>query len=1104
MKGSKFSIWMATVLIGAFLCPLSNLAQKRDLKFEHFTTRDGLSQSAITCILQDSKGFMWFGTRNGLNRFDGYSFTNYLDNADDSTSIAGYSINCIVEDSRGNLWIGTDLGLNRFDQSCNRFIHYLHDENDSSSLDGVGVGAICEDSKGNLWIGNLGGNLDRFDYDKQTFIHYPYDQDLSSSLIMDIRTLCEDTRGRLWIGTLNGDIIQFDLENNHFLPLFYMDEELDNNEIWDITVDKKGLVWICTYGNGLYQVSFPNEEEPEISRYTHDVMDPNSLTSNTVTSIFEDREGRLWVGTENEGLNLFDRQNERFIHYRSDPLYKESLNNNTILSIFEDNMGNLWIGTYAGGINMAGKYGGYFDHYMSIPGNNKSLSHNSVTSFLEDREGSLWVGTDGGGLNLYDREKGTFTHFNTSNSDISSDAVLSIFEDSMGRLWVGTWAGGLNLFDREHRHFILYNKENSNLASDNIFSILEDKRGVLWVGAYNGGLSYLDQTSNSFVNYTTKESDLIDVGVRMIFEDSYGNIVIGATSGISFFNPVTEVFTSYTHDDKNKQSLSNGEVLSIMESADSTLWVGAANGLNKFDRESGGFTSYYEKDGLPSNAIKGILVDKQGNLWLSTNRGISRFDPEKETFTNYDISDGLQENEFYQYSYYQSPGGTFYFGGVNGFNAFRPEDIKFNPKIPPVVFTDFRIFNRAVSMGKNSPLKSHISETDTIRLSYRQTFFSFGFTALNYISSEKNQYAWKLEGFDKEWIDGGSRHMASYTNIDPGTYTFKVKASNNDGIWNEEGSELTVMITPPFWKTLGFKIASILLLLMSIGLIYYLRVRQIIVRNKLLQKLVDQRTNELNEKNEILQNQADELTAQRDQLHTSNAVKDKLFSIISHDIRSPFNSLNGFIELINMKYDEYTDEKKKEMLGIISGSAKNVYTLLDNLLSWSRSQRGTIKFNVQATEVASLISSKIELLRYLALEKNIRLEPACSLGEIVVELDPDLIAVVIQNLLTNAIKFTHQDGKIQVDCRLESENLIISVSDNGVGISEENLEKLFSSDTNFTTRGTKSEKGTGLGLIVCKDFVDIHHGQIWVESVTGKGSTFFIRLPLKQSGRKDQ
>ncbi len=1100
---SKFSIWMATVLIGTFLFSLSNLAQKRDLKFEHFTTRDGLSQSTVTCILQDSKGFMWFGTRNGLNRFDGYSFTNYLDDADDSTSIAGSLIYCILEDDRGNLWIGTDLGLNRFDQSYNRFIHYRHDENDPSSLDGVGVGAICEDIKGNLWIGNLGGNLDRFDYDRQVFIHYPYDPDLTNSLSTDIRAIHEDTTGRLWIGTLNGDISMFDTENSLFLPLYYRGEKLSNNEIRAISGDKDGHVWISTYGDGLYQVSFSNDKELEITQFKHEDVNPFSLSSDATVSIYEDSEERLWIGTENAGLNLFDRATERFIHYYSDPLYAKSINNNSIWSIYQDNMGNLWIGTYAGGVNMLAKYGGYFDHYVSIPGNEKSLSHSSVTSFLEDSEGSFWVGTDGGGLNLFDREKGTFTCFNTTNSDLSSDAVLSIFEDSKGQLWIGTWAGGLNLFDREHRHFIHYNRENSNLASDNIFSILEDANGVLWLGAHFGGLSYLDPGTNSFVSYVPRDSGLVDDRVGMILEDSYGDIVLGAAAGLFFFDPEAEAFTSYVHDDNNRQSLSNGGVISIAESADSTLWIGTGNGLNKFDRESGGFTSYYEKDGLPSNAIKGILVDKQGNLWLSTNRGISRFDPEKGTCQNYDISDGLQENEFYQYSYYQSPGGTFYFGGVNGFNAFRPEDIQYNPRIPPVVFTDFRIFNKAVSIGKNSPLHSHISETDTVRLSYRQTFFSFEFTALNYISSEKNQYAWKLEGFDKDWIDGGSRHMASYTNIDPGTYTFKVKASNNDGIWNEKGNKLTVIITPPFWQTLGFKIAGILLLLMGIGLIYYLRVRQIIIRNKLLQKLVDQRTNELNEKNEILQDQADELTAQRDQLNASNAVKDKLFSIISHDIRSPFNSLNGFIELINVKYDEYTDEKKKEMLGIISGSAKNVYTLLDNLLSWSRSQRGTIKFNVQATEVVSLISSKIDLLRYLAQEKNIEVESVCSLGEIVVELDPDLIAVVLQNLLTNAIKFTHQDGKVQVDCRLESDDLTISVSDNGVGIPEENLEMLFSPDNHFTTRGTKSEKGTGLGLIVCKDFVDIHHGQIWVESVMGKGSTFFIKLPLKQSGRKD-
>jgi signal transduction histidine kinase/ligand-binding sensor domain-containing protein len=945
-------------------------------------------------------------------------------------------------------------------------------------------------------VGATGADLACLDRNSGKFVYFQHDVADPERLSQDISSIYEDSGKNLWVGSSDGNLSLFDRVKESFTPIYYQNEKLSNDRIWNITGDREGTIWISTYRDGLYSMRFPDDGDPEIVHYANDINDAASISSNFILTVFEDSNGQLWIGTENGGLILFDRENEEFITLRSDPFDDKSLSSNSIWSIYEDRSGNIWIGSYSGGINLLSKYGKSFSHYKHIPGKEYSLSHNSVTSFSEDSQGKIWVGTDGGGINLFDRKNGTFLNYNSKNSKLGSDAVLSSFEDSRGNLWVGTWGGGLNLFDRGSQTFREYTTKNSNLCSNQIFSIIEDRRGLLWIGSYFGGLSYFDRESNSFINYTPGNSQISDNQIKMILEDSYGVIWVCGAFGLNAFDPETETFTVYSHDDKKDKSLSAGYVLSILEAADSTLWIGTAGGLNKYNRQQNSFTSYYIKDGLPSNAIKGIREDDSGNLWLSTNRGISRLDPRTGKFTNYDYSDGLQDDEFYQCSSYKSSNGELYFGGVNGFNVFHPESIQSNPYIPPVIITDFQIFNKPVSIGEDSPLKTHISEAEQITLSHKQMAFSFEFTALNFISSDKNQYAYKMDGFDQEWNFTGTDHSAAYTNLDPGVYTFRVKASNNDGLWNEKGASVKIIITPPFWKTLGFKIVAILLLIVLILSIYYIRVRQILYRNRMLNEQVVERTKELNEKNAILQDQTEELTAQRDELDATNSVKDKLFSIISHDLRSPFNTLKGFIELINLKYDAYSDKEIKNIIGIISESADNVYNLLDNLLNWSRSQANKLVCKPVLTDLVELIHNKIELVNFQALNKNITLECRCASKEILLEIDPDLIHVVVLNLISNAIKFTPLNGKIEVDCEMDTSHVILSVKDNGVGISEDNMKILFRSDVHFTSSGTANEKGIGLGMLICKDFVEIHHGKIWVESELGKGSTFFVKLPL--------
>jgi ligand-binding sensor domain-containing protein/signal transduction histidine kinase len=852
IKDLQYKIFLYLFLLLVIITRSQLDAQR--IKFKHLTTEDGLSQSTIACILQDSKGFMWFGTQDGLNKFDGYHFTIYRYDPDNPGSISGNSVTTIFEDSEHNLWIGTEGGLSFFNRTDNIFINYSHDENNPNSISNNNVYIIFEDSKKNLWVGTNGGGLNLFDRASERFIRFNHDENNPKSLSSnDIYTIFEDSRNNLWIGSWHGDLNLFDKENNTFYHYYYKNKKLSDNIIRDITEDRDGNILIGTHGDGLYKMVLTKNGEYNFSRYIHNSKNINSLSGNAVFAVLEDSQGRLWIGTENEGLNLFNRENNKFVHYKTDVFDNKNISHNSIWSLFEDKTGNIWIGTFAGGINMIPRYGGYFNHYKLIPGKKGSLSNNAVTSFYEDSKNNFWVGTDGGGLNLFNREKESFIHYNTHNSNIRSDAILSIYEDSKGNLWIGTWGGGLNLFDRKNGKFIQYTKESHRLSENNIFSILEDKNGVLWVGVHWGGISYFDRTRNRFINYTPRNSALIDDRVRVIIEDIYGYLWVGSDLGLSVFDPKTKTFVTYCHDENNEKSISKGRVMSIIETDDSTLWIGTTGGLNKFNRKLQNFTSYQVKDGLPNDAIKGIREDDEGFLWLSTNRGLSRLNPKTKEFRNFDISDGLQANEFYQCSHYKSKSGELFFGGVNGFNVFHPKDLVHNPYIPPIIITDFRIFNKPVEIAKDSPLHTHISETDQITLSYKHSVISFEFTALNYISSDKNEYSYKLEGFDLEWNYIGSKRSATYTNLDPGDYVFRVKGSNNDRIWNEEGTSIKISITPPFWQTWWFRILLFITIIMTIFTIHKIRVRNIEAQRRDLEIKVKERTHQLSEKAEALE-----------------------------------------------------------------------------------------------------------------------------------------------------------------------------------------------------------------------------------------------------------
>jgi diguanylate cyclase (GGDEF)-like protein len=832
-------------------------AEDQNIQFQHITNGDGLSQTTVQCIIQDRKGFMWLGTRDGLNRYDGNEFRHFKPSINDPQSLSNNSIQAIYEDRSGILWIGTFKGLNKFDREKGNFTHYLNVPEDPRSLSHDGIRAICEDHLGNLWIGTSGGGLDIFDRDNERFSHHRAEannpQSLSSNIV---NSLYEDHAGVLWVGTDSG-LNRFNQEKGIFTRYQYDPHDpnsLSSDTVLSLYEDHTGALWVGT-DSGLNRY---DREKNRFIRYKNDPNNPDSLSSDTVFSIYEDHTGALWVGTYS-GLNRYDREKNRFIRYKNDPNNPDSLSDNEIIAIYEDRSGMLWIGTYYEGLNLFDRNRKKFILYKL---SNKPPSR----CFYKDASGVLWVGTDGEGLYKLDRPNNNirlYKHERYNPYSLSNNSVFSIIEDRSGVLWVGTY-GGLNRFDRVKEKFIHYQHDSKDLASlsyNKIRSLYEDRSGVLWVGTYGGGLNKFDRVKERFTRYQNNSHDpnsLSNNNIWSICEDRSGVLWVGTYGGgLDKFDRVKERFTRYQNNSHDPSSLSSDYILCIKEGSDGTLWIGTEGGLNRYDPEKNSFVHYREEEGFVNNVIYGILEDESGNLWLSHNKGLARFDPQKQTFRNYDVKDGLQSNEFNGGAYYKSRNGEMFFGGTSGFNAFFPHEIKDNPYLPPVVITNFQTFNKPVPIGKTSEgriiLKKSITETESIELSFKDRVLSFEFAALNYVSPEKNQYAYIMQGFEKDWNYVGNRHFASYTNLPPGQYIFRVKGSNNDGIWNEQGASLRIRITPPFWKRWWFYLICISFVT-SLGLgMYQYRISQLKRHEEVLEKLVVERTHQLREANQKLE-----------------------------------------------------------------------------------------------------------------------------------------------------------------------------------------------------------------------------------------------------------
>lgn len=817
----------------------------KNIRFEHISLDEGLSQSVVNVILQDRKGFLWVGTDDGLNRYDGYTFKIYKPETNDPFSLSDRSVMDMVEDDNGYLWIATRTGgLNRYDPVSGKFIHYTHDNENEETLSSNLITALCLDG-GGLWIGTNKG-LDFLDFETGNITHHPMVNGIIQPKSDLITALFKDSTGTLWIGTAEAGVSYYDRTANTFKTFKnnqYNSSSLSHNNVLSIVEGSGGEIWVGT-ASGL---NLFNPAENNFTRFKNTRDVPASLAGNSVYALYSDHSGALWVGT-NVGLDRYDPQTGTFIHHQYQPNVSNSLSNNEVYYIYEDDSGVLWVGTYGGGLNKYNRQQDRYGYFRHNPDDPNSLSSNMVFALLADEWDQVWVGTLDNGLNLFNPASETFTRFQHDPNDptsISNNSIVSLFKDRDGVLWIGTGTS-LDRYNRGIKTFSHFRPKESDLNDPSrftVFAILEDSRNSFWIGS-NRGLLLFDREKEIFSEFEPVNSDtgsLNSIRIQVIIEDNEHNLWVGTyDDGLRRINLETGEVTTYRHDPVDMSTLGGNTVMSIYRDNSGTIWVGThGGGLSRYNPETDTFSQFTENEGLSNNVVYGILEDETGKLWLSTNFGLSRLDPAAGTFRIFTASDGLQSNEFNQNAYAKDRNGTMYFGGINGLNIFTPQEITDNPYNPKLALTSLTL--------DGVPLDEDLTTEylETITLTWPQDSFEFEFASFAYEQPNKNQYAYMLEGFDTDWINIANQRNGRYTNLSGGTYTLRLRGSNSDGIWSEQETEIRVVVVPPYWETWWFTSLLVLAFAVSVAGGLRWRVKNIENRNRDLERLVKNRTADL-------------------------------------------------------------------------------------------------------------------------------------------------------------------------------------------------------------------------------------------------------------------
>ncbi|TDF42150.1 hybrid sensor histidine kinase/response regulator [Alteromonadaceae bacterium M269] len=1065
------------------------------LKFQHLNVENGLSQSTVRSIVRDSQGFLWIGTSDGLNRYDGYKIEIYQHDYEDDSTISRGVVKVLYNDSKGTLWIGTyGGGLNRFDAEKQHFIHYRHDAEDPNSISNDLITAIEEDSMGRLWVGTREG-LNLLERSTGKFTRYLSDESsLGSITNNDINVIFEDEQKVLWVGT-QGGLNKLQENRNgfvHYRGTGGIHDGLTHDEVHALEEDRHGALWIGT-GDGI--LNRLDKTRQQIIHIGPKLKNSKYKFDKPVTDILESNDGKLWFGHGyGGGVARFD-----ITDYESsfeDVGIETYLPKAGLLTIYQDNQGLIWFGTTTSGAIYINPVTEHFNHYQMKKGDTESLNSSATKAIFEDSNKMLWVGTYDGILYQFDKKHGQvnqYRHITGDPASLTKGVIKAIHEDSQGAIWIATYYG-LNRFNRITKQFdrFLPNSTGPNINFGRIFAIHEDKQGMLWLGTEEGLIQF-DPILKHFKHYrhiTESNNSLVNNHVSAVIQDQLGNIWAGTSNGVSKLDPKSGHFQHYQHSSNNPNSLSSNLISALLEDESGNIWIGTQRGgLNRLNLVSNTISHYRVKEGLANNMVNAILDDDDGNLWISTNRGLSKLVPATHQFTNYTAEDGLQSNEFNMGAKFKSKGGELFFGGVNGFNRFYPSQIHHDPLAPKLAFTNLLIFNEPYSIEKdNQPedkasvntkknpnivLSKSINTTEELVLSYQQRHFSLEFTALNFISPKRNQYAYKLEGWDKNWISTNYQNrLATYNNILPGQYKLNVKAANKDGIWNDQGISMAITILPPWWATFQLKVIYALFGMLVLLLMLY---RLTIIprkRAKLLEIQIQERTVEIKQKSDHIQ----QLLEQNIQFSQN----------ISHSLKTPLNLILGPVERMLKK-----DVIHHEEIQRLRRNALRLKKDIDTLVTFSRLSDAMpiVKSYCDIGHMAkALITDFRQAFEHKQIQLTLRNEPnLLFFGE------PDAVEKVLVNLLENALKYTPSLGQVDVDIQGTGNRIKILVADTGAGIATENQQYIFKRGARLSS--TQNQPGSGIGLAFVKDILHRNAGSIEVKSQLGAGSHFIVTLP---------
>ncbi|MCB0565295.1 MAG: response regulator [Phaeodactylibacter sp.] len=1038
-----------------------------DLQFEHITIEDGLANNEVRCVFQDSKGFMWFGTHSGLNRYDGHEMKAYLHDRDNPESISLVVIQSITEDKQGKIWLaGFGIsGINSYDPEKDIFTKYLLPDTQRTAIQ-----HIYEDHRGNLWTGTWDYGILRLDKEKGRFEPFPVALPEGVDKEM-VNAILEDSFNQLWFGVSNG-IYRFSWLDStlHFYPLpggLYGSKDNFVNTIFE---DNRKALWVATDNGELF-----------LFQRDQDIFEPYQQPPGyIVTCLEEDGNGRLWIGT-NEGLMLFDPDTKRFFPYESPPGKPAPPAGRRIWDIHQDRQGDMWVGTYSAGVTYWSRNR---KNFRSVPYPSADSRNSFAKDMYERADGKIWMLANDQ-VALFDPVQ---EHFVTESYPVVS--AWTLFEDKEGWVWAGTWNSGVARFHPGRKQAFYYQpdlKQAESLPGMTAPNIFQDRQGTIWVNVKMVGLFRFVPAEDSFAPYPIyhcQTGKAIDVGVEAYYEDKEGNLWLGGQEFLAKIHPGRNGYTHYP-----PEALSGSIVTSIIEDKKGNFWLGTTEGLALFSPRGQKALFWTQKDGLANNFIVGILEDGQGNLWISTVNGLSRFNPQSRQFRNYDAADGLPSSQFNKHAYLKTQNGEMFFGTTEGIARFHPDSIRDNPTIPPVLITHIKINNEEVpvagtlgdSLRNPSSLKQQALFANELALAHWQKDLSFEFAALNYFHPEKNRYKYHLENYDADWITtDASRPYATYTNLPPGNYTFRVIGSNNDGLWNEEGASLRITIRPPWWFTpWAYSLYAILALtLLYAGYSFQL--------NRQLARAETHRLRELDQ------------------------VKTRMYTNISHEFRTPLTIILGLADQLKAQ----VNEGAKPGLSMIERNGQRLLHLVNQMLGLRKLEAGKMTIHYIQSDIIQYLRHFLEAFHVLAGAKNIRLHFLSDTETLNMDFDPGKLTDIMSNLLVNAIKFSPEDADVYLQVHTMADQLHISVKDRGIGIPAQELPRIFDrfhqapprGESNGTlpsleADGSGPQRGIGIGLALTKALVQLLDGAISVKSTPGKGSEFTVSLPIRNEAQ---